>query len=221
MLPPTPELAAALTHAVGHGDPDARAAAAGTLRELRLGGRAVFAAALGDPEPRVRIEAVRALVVAGADALAPAAGDASREVRVALAKSLAGAPADVHVDLLGRLAADPDPLVRGAALASAGAVGCPAPLDSLAVAAVADAAWQVRQGAALALGGAPRETGLPALVSAAADTHADVRRAAVASLAGHARRPEVAALLRTASTADPDADVRAYARKALAADTTS
>ncbi|UWE11402.1 fumarate reductase/succinate dehydrogenase flavoprotein subunit [Actinacidiphila bryophytorum] len=221
VLPPTPELAAALTHAVGHGDPDARAAAAGTLRELRLGGRAVFAAALGDPEPRVRIEAVRALVVAGADALAPAAGDASREVRVALAKSLAGAPADVHVDLLGRLAADPDPLVRGAALASAGAVGCPAPLDSLAVAAVADAAWQVRQGAALALGGAPRETGLPALVSAAADTHADVRRAAVASLAGHARRPEVAALLRTASTADPDADVRAYARKALAADTTS
>jgi HEAT repeat protein len=117
--------------------------------------------------------------------------------------------------VLRRLAGDDDPLVRAAALQSAGQIGCPAELAAAAVAALLDPAWQAREGAAKALGGADPEIAVPALTDATRDPNLDVRRAAVRSLAGWAHRAEVVALLRAAST-DPDADVRAYARRALA-----
>ncbi|MFI0899118.1 fumarate reductase/succinate dehydrogenase flavoprotein subunit [Streptomyces sp. NPDC020983] len=219
VLPATPGLEAALTTALDSPDPTARAAAAGTLRALRLGGRALYARALGDPEPRVRIEAVRALVALAAPGdLAPAAADASREVRVALAKSLAAVPPDAPEGpgpLLTRLARDADPLVRAAALETAGAAGCPPPLDALAGEAIRETAWRVRRGAAVALGAAPPDLAVPALLRAAADPHADVRRAAVTSLAAHPPTPEATTALRAASASDPDPDVRAYARRAL------
>ncbi|WUH89899.1 fumarate reductase/succinate dehydrogenase flavoprotein subunit [Streptomyces sp. NBC_00433] len=217
VLPPTPELGAALASAMSHPDPAARAAAAGTLRELRLGEAALFGGALGDAEPRVRLEAVRGLVALdAAEALGAAADDASREVRVALAKGLASVRAAAAVALLGRLAVDPDALVRAAALESAGAVGCPPPLDAVAVTASGDASWRVRKGAALALAPAGREIALPVLLPAAADPHADVRRAAVAALGRHVVLPAVRAILADAAGADPDPDVRAFARRALA-----
>ena len=56
---------------------------------------------------------------------------------------------------------------------------------------------------------------MPVLLIAAGDAHLDVRRAAVRSLARWADRDDVAAALRAAD-GDPDADVRAYARQALA-----
>lgn len=56
---------------------------------------------------------------------------------------------------------------------------------------------------------------MPALSHAARDGNLDVRRAAVRSLGRWAERAEVAAILRAAAD-DPDADVRAYARRALA-----
>ncbi|WP_031525529.1 fumarate reductase/succinate dehydrogenase flavoprotein subunit [Streptomyces sp. NRRL F-5123] len=221
VLPATPALEAALTPALDSPDPTARAAATGTLRALRLAGRALYARALGDPEPRVRIEAVRALVaLAAVGDLATAAGDASREVRVALAKGLAAIPPHAPegpATLLAGLAQDADPLVRSAALEAAAAVGCPPPLDALAGEAIGEAAWRVRRGAAVALGAAAPSLAVPALLRAAADPHADVRRAAVTSLAAHPPTPETTTTLRAAATSDPDPDVRAYARRSLAA----
>jgi HEAT repeat protein len=55
----------------------------------------------------------------------------------------------------------------------------------------------------------------PPLDALAADPHADVRKAAVMGLAAWAARPAAQQALRTAAT-DADADVRAYARQALA-----
>lgn len=212
VLEPSPDLAVRLEAALTLPDAAARAAATEVLRVLRLGGEPLFAAVLGDADPRVRIEAIRALVAVNAvTALAPAVADPSREVRVALAKSLgttAGLP------LLGRLATDADPLVRGAALESLAATGCPEPLSAVAVAALGDPAWQVRKGAAVALSAAAEAVAVPALLSAVADPHADVRRAAVAALSPRAAEPAVRSALRAAGT-DPDADVRAFARAAL------
>ncbi|MEV6006581.1 fumarate reductase/succinate dehydrogenase flavoprotein subunit [Streptomyces sp. NPDC051976] len=214
VLPPDAELAAPLVAALELANPGARADAAGVLRVLRLGGGELFTAALADADPRVRIEAVRALVPLGAvRALEAAAGDGSREVRVALAKGLAATPG--ALPLLTRLTADPDPLVRGAALESLAEAGCPPPLARAAAAALADPAWQVRRGAATALGAAEPAAAVPALLPAARDPHPDVRRAAVQSLARHTADADVRTVLEGASS-DPDADVRAYARRALA-----
>ena len=71
----------------------------------------------------MRIEAVRALVsVDDADGVAAAAADDNREVRIAAANGLATLRAGA--DAVRRLVGDSDPLVRAAALAALGAVGC-------------------------------------------------------------------------------------------------
>ena len=130
-------------------------------------------------------------------------------MQVARGLGLIGKPAPV----LRTLAADPDPLVRAAALEAAGAIG--QPLVAEAPAALHDAAWQVRVGAVRCLGAADPETAVGPLLGALADANLDVRKAAVLALTPWAARPEVADALRGA-TADSDADVRAYARRALA-----
>ncbi|MEU6413300.1 fumarate reductase/succinate dehydrogenase flavoprotein subunit [Microbispora sp. NPDC046933] len=203
----------------GAGDPLVRAAVLDVLRALRLGDAALFETALADADTRVRIEAVRGLVALDdAERVALAAGDEDREVRVWAARGLGviglpgGAPA------VARLAADPDPLVRAAALeAFAGlgqAVHREPGLAETAVRALADPAWQVRVGAARGLAAAGPALAVEPLVAALADPHLDVRKAAVLTLSGWAARPEVAAALRGALR-DSDADVRAYARRAL------
>ncbi|MEN3540402.1 fumarate reductase/succinate dehydrogenase flavoprotein subunit [Microbispora sp. ZYX-F-249] len=203
----------------GAGDPAVRAAVLDVLRALRLGDAGLFEAALADADTRVRIEAVRGLVALDdAARVALAAGDEDREVRVQAARGLGvigladGAPA------LARLAADADPLVRAAALeASAGLgrtlQGEPAFAEA-AVRALADPAWQVRVGAARGLAAADPGLAVEPLVAALADPHLDVRKAAVLALSAWAARPEVAAALHGA-LGDSDADVRAYARRAL------
>ncbi|MFD7706470.1 HEAT repeat domain-containing protein [Streptomyces sp. NPDC059786] len=92
-------------------------------------------------------------------------------------------------------------------------------------------AWQVRAGGATALSGADAGTAVPALAKALADPDGDVRKAAVLSLVRHAgtgedaragtgedlragAREDALAALATA-TSDSDADVRAYAARAL------
>ncbi|MER5521786.1 fumarate reductase/succinate dehydrogenase flavoprotein subunit [Streptomyces sp. NPDC002763] len=221
-LPPEPALRDALAGALAVADPVVRAAALDVLRALRLGDAGLFAAALPDADPAVRIEAVRALVsVDAAEALADAVADPSREVRVTVAKALgtvgaAGAAAQVDgvLDALTALAGDPDVLVRGAAYEALAGVGCPPPLAGRAVAALADPAWQVRVGAARALGAAGAAVAVPALAKSLADPNADVRKAAVLALTRHAGAEEARAALATA-TADSDADVRAYAARGL------
>ncbi|MEU6430698.1 fumarate reductase/succinate dehydrogenase flavoprotein subunit [Microbispora sp. NPDC046973] len=203
----------------GAGDPLVRAAVLDVLRALRLGDAALFEAALADADTRVRIEAVRGLVALDdAKRVALAAGDRDREVRVWAARGLGviglphGAPA------VARLAADPDPLVRAAALEAFGGLGQAAHgepgLTETAVRGLADPAWQVRVGAARGLAAAVPALAVEPLVAALADPHLDVRKAAVLSLSGWAARPEVAAALH-AALGDSDADVRAYARRAL------
>ncbi|OQR60125.1 fumarate reductase/succinate dehydrogenase flavoprotein subunit [Streptomyces maremycinicus] len=119
----------------------------------------------------------------------------------------------VHAALVG-LVDDPDALVRAAAYGALGTTGCPAPLAARAVRALADPAWQVRAGAATALSVAHPDTALPVLAKALADPNADVRKAAVLALTRHRASEAARAALATATT-DSDADVRAYATRAL------
>ncbi|MGW1216302.1 fumarate reductase/succinate dehydrogenase flavoprotein subunit [Streptomyces sp. NPDC002499] len=121
---------------------------------------------------------------------------------------------DVVLTALAQLAADPDPLVQGAAYGALGTTGCPAPLAAHAVAALSAHAWQVRSGAATALSAADPDVAVPALAKALADQNADVRKAAVLALTRHGADEDARAALATATT-DTDADVRAYASRAL------
>ncbi|GAA4784502.1 fumarate reductase/succinate dehydrogenase flavoprotein subunit [Streptomyces ziwulingensis] len=216
-LTPGPELGDPLHRALSQADPVVRATALDLLRILRLGSAGTFAAALADSDPAVRIEAVRALVsLDAAEALAAATADPSREVRVAVAKALgtlrAGPSAGTGLDLLTE---DSDALVRGAALAALAETGCPGRWAARALAALADPVWQVRSGAATALSAAAPGTAVPALAKTLADPNADVRKAAVLALTRHtATTPDARAALATA-TGDTDADVRAYATRAL------
>ncbi|MEU7695295.1 fumarate reductase/succinate dehydrogenase flavoprotein subunit [Microbispora hainanensis] len=203
----------------GAADPVVRAAVLDVLRALRLGDAALFEAALADADTRVRIEAVRGLVALDdAERVALAAGDRDREVRVWAARGLGVVGLPAGVPAVARLAADPDPLVRAAALEAFAGLGQALReepgLAEAAVRALADPAWQVRVGAARGLAAADPERAGGPLVAALADPHLDVRKAAVLSLSGWAARPEVAAALHTA-LGDSDADVRAYARRAL------
>ncbi|MEU9432493.1 fumarate reductase/succinate dehydrogenase flavoprotein subunit [Streptomyces sp. NPDC048252] len=119
----------------------------------------------------------------------------------------------VHAALVG-LVDDPDALVRAAAYGALGTTGCPVPLAARAVTALADPAWQVRAGAATALSVAHPDTALPVLAKTLADPNADVRKAAVLALTRHRASEAARAALATATT-DSDADVRAYATRAL------
>ncbi|MGW0289940.1 fumarate reductase/succinate dehydrogenase flavoprotein subunit [Streptomyces tuirus] len=229
-LPAEPDLRDGLAAALAEPDPVVRAAALDVLRALRLGDDALFADSLADSDIAVRIEAVRALVsVDAAGELARAAlSDPSREVRVAIAKGLATVGAErlagdapaadpaagaIEAALTGLLD-DSDALVRAAAYGALGTTGCPAPLTARAVAALSETAWQVRSGAATALSVADPEAAVPALAKVLADPNADVRKAAVLALTRHRGTEEARAALATATT-DSDADVRAYAGRAL------
>ncbi|MFF1560668.1 fumarate reductase/succinate dehydrogenase flavoprotein subunit [Streptomyces sp. NPDC058279] len=213
VLPAEAELGDGLRAALRIADPTVRAAALDVLRALRLGDATVYAAALADTDIEVRTTAVRALVSVDAAAeLGVAAADPARQVRVAVARGLAAVHAPTPAPL-DPLLDDPDPLVRGAALAALAVVGCPPEYAARAAAALGDPAWQVRTGAATALRAAPPAAAVPVLAQALADPNADVRKAAVLSLLVHRAVPEARAALATAAT-DPDADIRAYASRA-------
>ncbi len=213
VLPPSAELGSGLRSALSVADADVRAVALDVSRALRLGDVDLFASSLSDPAVAVRIEAVRGLVSLDAAAvLASAATDAAREVRVAVAAGLGTIGDPRATDTVAGLAEDRDPLVRAAALTAAADLGTGGELARLAVIAVADPAWQVRRGAATALGALDAPS--PSLLEALTDEHPNVRRAAVQALGKWVTDPEVAARLRTRRT-DSDADVRAFIRMAL------
>ncbi|MBP0451503.1 fumarate reductase/succinate dehydrogenase flavoprotein subunit [Kitasatospora sp. RG8] len=212
-------LGAALLPAAASSDPVVRAGVLELARVLRAGTVPLFADALADPAVPVRLQAVHGLVsLDAAAALAPAAGDAAREVRVAVGEGLGTVGDPAAAAALLRLAGDPDPLVRAAALTGAAGIGCPPELAARAGAAAEDEAWQVRKASAAALAAAaPPAAAPPApLLGLLDDQEADVRKAAVRALAASAADPAVTPALR-ARLADPDADVRAYARLALRA----
>jgi succinate dehydrogenase/fumarate reductase flavoprotein subunit/HEAT repeat protein len=196
-------------------DPIVRAVAVYLLSARRAGHRAQYRRAVADADHRVRIEAVRALVsVDDAEGVAAAAGDDNREVRIAAANGLA--TLRTGVDAVRRLVGDRDPLVRAAALAALGAVGCGD--DELADVqrALTEPAWQIREGAARALAGAAPTVAVPILATALTDQHLDVRKAAVLTLMRWSDDEPTAREALRSALVDGDADVRAYARKALA-----
>lgn len=210
VLPPEPELGSGLHAALAHGDALVRSTALDVLRALRLGDATAYAPALTDPDIEVRIASVRALVsVSALDAVARAGADPAREVRVTVARGLDTPRA------LAPLLHDADILVRAAAFTTLASVGCPAPYDLAAVEALAAPSWQVRTGAATALGAADPHRAVPALSRALGDPNADVRKAAVLALLQHPANEDARTALATA-VLDPDADVRAYAARAAA-----
>jgi succinate dehydrogenase/fumarate reductase flavoprotein subunit/HEAT repeat protein len=193
-----------------------RAAAVYVLAARRAGAAQGYLRAVADPDHRVRLEGVRALVsvddVAG---VVSATGDENREVRIAAAAGLA--TLGDGAEAVSALVADTDPLVRAAALAALGELGF-GPADFGAVeSALRAPAWQVREGAARALAGATADVAVPRLSQALSDAHLDVRKAAVLSLTRWAGEPAARDALRLALK-DSDADVRAYARRALESD---
>ncbi|HEX3489857.1 MAG TPA: fumarate reductase/succinate dehydrogenase flavoprotein subunit [Streptosporangiaceae bacterium] len=213
VLPATPDLRDKLLEALTHEDAVVRAATLDVLRQLSLADIPAVKPALADPDHRVRLQAIRALVSLNEPALiATATTDPSREIRVATATALAALASPASAEPLAQLATDKDPLVRSAALKAAAAISCPEPLTTLALSALSDQAWQVREGAAEALSAASPDQAAPALIKASADPHANVRRAVVIALAQWPQHPEAASALKAAQS-DSDADVRAYARR--------
>jgi succinate dehydrogenase/fumarate reductase flavoprotein subunit/HEAT repeat protein len=216
-----PGLGDALPDRAGHPDPAVREVVMDLLRVTGSGTRDDYVVGLTDADPSVRIQATRGLIrLRDADTLSAATTDTSPEVRVAAAHGFAEIAAPTSAPALLTLTLDTDPLVRAAALAATAAIGCPGPLAATAIAALRDQAWQVREAAANALAATPATVAVRPLLAAVRDRNRDVRRAAVRALAGWPNRDDVAAALRAALDADPDADVRAYARRALDAPTT-
>ncbi|NKY31918.1 fumarate reductase/succinate dehydrogenase flavoprotein subunit [Nocardia speluncae] len=212
VLPATEGLAARLASA----DPVVRAAVLDLLRATRTGSSEDFRTALADPDHRVRIEAVRALVSIDEWApIAAAADDVDREVRIAVAQSLAGIGKGGST-AVAALSADPDPLVRAAALAAFADLGTTAADTAICLSALRDSAWQVRVGAARGLAGAGAGRAVAALIEVLSDPHLDVRKAAVLTLGTWPGHDAARTGLKQALD-DTDADVRAYARRFLSA----
>ncbi|WP_280332846.1 fumarate reductase/succinate dehydrogenase flavoprotein subunit [Nocardia wallacei] len=194
-------------------DPSVRAAVIDVLRALRSGDPDLFGKAVVDPDYRVRIEGVHALVsVDDWPALATAAHDENREVRIAAAKGLATVGRGGS-DTVRALAADRDPLVRAAALAALAALGDADDTATL-TAALDDSAWQVREGAARGCAALTPEAAAHTLAPTLTDPHPDVRKAAVLTLSTWPTHPAIRETL-TPALSDTDADVRAYARRTL------
>jgi HEAT repeat protein len=197
-------------------DPVVRAVALYLLSARRVGDQGQYRHALADVDHRVRIEAVRALVsVDDADGVAAAAGDDNREVRIVAANGLS--TLRTGADAVRRLVGDSDPLVRAAALTALGTVGFDDHDLAEVKRALTESAWQVREGAARALAGAAPKVAVPTLSRAPTDQHLDVRKAAVLTLTRWAASEQAARDALGLAIEDGDADVRAYARHALAA----
>lgn len=217
VLVPGPQFEAILRTCTAAAESEVRAAAVEALWRHRRAHLTELTALLADPEVSVRRAVVGGLTSLDAlPELGDAAADSDPLVRIAVARGVAalGDPRGAAT-LLG-LATDPDPLVRAAALTGLARTGVDAAASAAAASALSDQAWQVRQGAAIALAVAAPEFAAVQLISAISDENLDVRKAVVRGLAEHiAERREVTDALHTVLE-DPDADVRAFARIGIA-----
>nr|WP_235947034.1 HEAT repeat domain-containing protein [Nocardia terrae] len=217
VLVPGTEFETILRERATVGEPGVRAAAVEALWRHRRVTVAELVNLLADPDPSVRLAVVGGLTSFDAlRELGDAATDPQSLVRIAVAKGIAAMGDPRGADTLLTLAADPEPLVRAAALTGLAHTGCDPVAAAQAAAALTDPAWQVRQGAAIALSVAAPDFAAAHLIPVIADVNLDVRKAAVRGLAENipARR-EVTDALHTALE-DPDADVRAFARIGIA-----
>lgn len=172
-----------------------------------------------DPQPHVRINAVRALGSFGAsgrDALVQALSDADVNVRVAAAQSIGRAVTDAAA-WSALWAADTTFMVRRSLLASAAQAGVTLPgQDEW----TRSADWRLRLGAAEASAGASREIVQRLALPMLRDPDGRVRAGAlgvVAAFADSSAVPEVRRALLTALESDDDFYARATALQALGA----
>lgn len=212
------EFARSLRTAGKHTDAGVRTAAVGALWRHGLCTVGELTALLPDPDEAFRCELVLGLVSLDAlEALDQASADPSSAVRLAVARGLGSVGDPRGISTLTRLALDAAVLVRAAALTAMAATGCTPQAAAVAVGALTDPAWQVRQGAAAALAAVGSEEADGPLIAATRDTNLDVRKASVRALGARLRTtPEIQAALQAARD-DADADVRAFARMAFAA----
>jgi HEAT repeat protein len=216
LLEPDDSFCAALALAVRAPDPAVRALTLQLQREHRLGDEGVFARGLEDPDPDVRRHAIAGLVALGSwETAATARHDRDPLVRLHTAKALGTIGHPSGASGLAELAEDDDSRVRAAALEAFAAVGCPPSLASVAIRGLDDESWAVRKGAAVGLSAAPAEMAVEPLLLALQDANLDVRKATVQSLSHWAASLDAVAVALASVLADPDADVRAYARMAL------
>ncbi|KRF14141.1 oxidoreductase [Nocardioides sp. Soil797] len=217
VIPSTTEVADAFHRALATDDPTSKAAAIDVLRALSLGSRELFREVASDPDHRVRLQAVRALVsLDDAEGVSALASDQVREVRITVAHGLGTVGAVGGADALLLLAGDADHLVRAAALEAVAGLDPHRELLEVAVQQADAPEWQVRVGSVRGLAAGPTEVSVPVLARAVGDAHADVRKAAVITLSDLPPSSEVLDALEIA-TKDHDADVRGYARRALRA----
>ena len=170
------------------------------LRRLAVGAAAprVVDAALGDADPHVRYESVRAVARRGADgcaALSGAVKDPDPHVALAAIDALGRCADPAHITALAALAAKPGGVNwhrASHALVALAAVN-PVRARDLIAPHVEDTAWPVRMYAAHA---ATRLADDAILARLAADAHPNVREAAIAGFAARAEDPAAAAAVR-------------------------
>ncbi|WP_277208214.1 HEAT repeat domain-containing protein [Isoptericola croceus] len=216
VLRPGPEFVEHLQVATSSDDAGTRCAAVGALWRHRLTSSADLLRYLSDPDPHVRREVVLGFVsLDDLDGLAVAARDPEPRIRIAAARGIGAVGDPRGIATLVGMHDDGDHLARAAALNALGETGCTDDAAGLAVSALADTAWEVRQAAATALIESTADGAVEPLIVAAADQNLDVRKAAVKALTPRlSQHPDVReALLR--AQGDADADVRAFARIAL------
>ena len=212
------EFAATLQRAALAPQAATRAAALGALWRHHLATIDVLAAAFADEDAEVRREVVLGMV--SLDALAElehAAGDDEPLVRLTVAHGIVTVGYPTGLPVLMRLTDDVDVRVRAAALGAMAVTGCSPQAAELACAALGDPAWEVRAGACAALSAASGAAAEAALARATHDENLDVRKAAVRALAHSALSNGESREALRRCLADPDADVRAFARMALSA----
>ena len=138
-----------------------------------------------------------------------AGSDANREVRIAAANGL---PPGWRRRRRARIARRPRSVGPGRRPGRTGLRGLHRPDATAMQRALTDNAWQIRQGAARGMAGAPADIAVPALSGAITDPHLDVRKAAVLSLTRWAAAQSGARDALSTALDDGDADVRASTR---------
>lgn len=205
-----------LREASRHPAAEVRTAGVGALWRHRLTTVDELAALSADLDETVRCETVLGLVSLDAlDVLASMAADPVVAVRLAVARGLGAIGDPRGANTLTVLAEDGDLLVRAAALIAMAHTGCADHAVAVATASLTDPAWEVRQGAAIALSAGAQDEAVDDLITATRDTNLDVRKAAVRALG---RRDTGVRAIRAALESaldDVDADVRAFARMGL------
>ncbi|HYJ70186.1 MAG TPA: HEAT repeat domain-containing protein [Nocardioidaceae bacterium] len=216
LLPDQPQLFDFLQQALDSPTPAAREVAVRLLRRTSDASTTTYLPVTRDVEPRVRIEAIRALVDHHAvPEVGAIATDPEPQVRGEVAKAL-GQLADTRgLEPLVRLARDSEPSVRAVAVAALPSLRPRGLGEETLLEAAGDDVAEVRTAAAVALAQSGVDVALAALLRLASDPSAEVRQSAVSALAARGAGSPAVWDAMVEAAVDADARVRAIARSAL------